>query len=216
MTIPKGYVDDVVKENFGDKMVHLSIPIVEANQSQIEEGVIIYEFKNGMLSDITNNGVYGKSQKQIKILVNTANSLGVKNSKLAEGLRDEDGYVYTLDDSIFDEKVITYIGTNEYFNRYLHNGQKLGSVTTIEPKGKLFYDFIEAGIDAVNGSYFKSYFEVLRIKSNPYDIVALLVLAEIYNGLGYYNNGIINPYLYSGTSIYTADGSYDPDTVDIW
>ncbi|MDL2302568.1 hypothetical protein LJC58_09470 [Lachnospiraceae bacterium OttesenSCG-928-D06] len=42
----------------------------------------------------------------------------------------------------------------------------------------------------------------MKIKSCTNDIVALLTLAEIYSGTGYYDNGYINPYLYSGTNVY--------------
>ena len=35
----------------------------------------------------------------------------------------------------------------------------------------------------------------------------MMCFAEVYNGLGYYNNGKVSPYLYSGTNLYTS-GKY--------
>ena len=47
----------------------------------------------------------------------------------------------------------------------------------------------------------------------------MISFAEVYNGLGYYNNNHISPYIYSGTSAYksgkyTSDGVYDANAVD--
>lgn len=101
------------------------------------------------------------------------------------------------------------------FNCYLHNGQTLGSITTMEPKGNFFTDFDEAAVDAVT----------TKLSSVPLpfgentDIATMLTFAESYNGFGYANNEYVNPYLYSGTNIYvsgkyTADHIYDPSVVD--
>ena len=45
------------------------------------------------------------------------------------------------------------------------------------------------------------------LTSDSKDIVAMMCFAEVYNGLGYYNNGHISPYLYSGTNLYVS-GKY--------
>ena len=103
------------------------------------------------------------------------------------------------------------------FNVYLHNGQSLGQVTTKEPRGKLFYNFDEAALDAIAE---KSYeISKLDITYDTQDMTAMLCFLETYNGLGYYKNGYVNPYLYSGTNVYVsgkyiADHVYNPKAVD--
>mgnify|MGYP001782812480 FL=1 len=47
----------------------------------------------------------------------------------------------------------------------------------------------------------------------------MVSFAEVYNGLGYYYNGHVSPYIYSGTSAYTSgkyvsDSNYDANAVD--
>jgi len=54
------------------------------------------------------------------------------------------------------------------------------------------------------------------LTSESEDVAAMMAFAERYNGLGYYNNGSISPYMYSGTDVYssgkyTEDHGYDPD-----
>lgn len=51
------------------------------------------------------------------------------------------------------------------------------------------------------------------------DMATMLTYAEKYNGFGYANNQRINPYLYSGTDLYSSgkyvkDGKYDSSVVD--
>ena len=94
---------------------------------------------------------------------------------------------------------------NGSFNVYLHNGEQLGNVTVKEPKNIIFYDFNLAAIDAINKK--KDYKEKYYLTSDSKDIVAMMCFAEVYNGLGYYNNGHISPYLYSGTNVYIS-GKY--------
>ena len=40
----------------------------------------------------------------------------------------------------------------------------------------------------------------------------MLCFAEVYNGLGYYNNNHISPYIWSGTSAYKP-GKYSKDNI---
>lgn len=103
------------------------------------------------------------------------------------------------------------------FNVYLHNGETLGSVTIKDPKGKLFYDFDEAALDAMYDQ--RSKLRMLGITYETRDMTAMLCFLETYNGKGYYNHQHVNPYLYSGTNVYVSgkyvsDGVYDPETVD--
>ena len=103
------------------------------------------------------------------------------------------------------------------------NGDLLGEKMTHWPYyDEVFYVFETAAIDALNDKYKQTHRKRLNINNDTTDIVALLTHAEIYNGLGYYNNNKINPYLYSRTNIYEkgkfveVDGAsvYKPDLID--
>jgi|GEM_PF-2788999 len=94
---------------------------------------------------------------------------------------------------------------NGTFNVYLHNGEKLGTPTKLVPVGKDFNDFIEAAIDAMKDE--KAYIDRYNLWLGSDDIIAMMAFAEVYNGLGYYNNNRVSPYLYSGTNVYTS-GKY--------
>ena len=103
------------------------------------------------------------------------------------------------------------------FNVYLHNGQTLGQVTTIVPTGKLYTNFDDAALNAIAEK--SSIIGKLNLTYETQDMTAMLCFLETYNGLGYYKNNRINPYLYSGTNVYisgkyVADGVYDPNAVD--
>ncbi len=97
------------------------------------------------------------------------------------------------------------------FNTYLHNGQRLGRVTTIVPKGKFFTDWEEAAIDALRS-------ENLNLKPDS-DLGALAEAAERYNGLGYRYRNLPSPYVWAGTDhyqggLFVRDGVFDPNKVD--
>ncbi|WP_218639031.1 C39 family peptidase, partial [Paenibacillus sp. FSL H7-0331] len=103
------------------------------------------------------------------------------------------------------------------FNTYLHNGQQLGQITTEVPRGKLFYDFEEAAVDALLEKDPNRKFHNLSGNSN--DLVAMLAYAEAYNGWGYLDNDRVSPYVYNGTNVYeigkyTEDRIYDPNVID--
>ena len=104
------------------------------------------------------------------------------------------------------------------FETYLHNGQPLGEPTTIVPKGRIFYDFSEAAIDALNSEQKNKDISLSKDDS----IEMMMLFAELYNGTGYtdYKN-TVSPYnyVYSGTDVYisgkyASDGVYDPNLVD--
>ena len=106
---------------------------------------------------------------------------------------------------------------NSTFGIYLHNGQMLGSPTTIVPVGKNFNNFHDAAVDAFKDK--NSLINTLQLCYHSRDEVAILTFAEAYNGDGYFKMGVVSPYLYSGTNLYTkglytSDGKYDPNAVE--
>lgn len=93
------------------------------------------------------------------------------------------------------------------FNTYLHNGQRLGQVTTIVPRNILFNDWDSAAVHALT---YKNYG-----KATDGDLNSCLAFAERYNGLGYRKRGVASPYVWSGTTNYSGgkfvrDGVYNP------
>lgn len=102
------------------------------------------------------------------------------------------------------------------FKTYLHNGQPLGEPTTIVPKGRIFNDFTEAAVDALNSKQ-----KSIGLNLSEDDSIEMMAtFAELYNGTGYSDyHDTSSPYVYSGTNVYTSgkytsDGKYDPDKVD--
>lgn len=108
------------------------------------------------------------------------------------------------------------------FSRHLHNGDPLTRRTTHVPVGRPVadpwngkgtpYTWIESAIDALSMPG-KSY-QVQQSWTLP----LMLSRLERYNGIGYIRRGVYTPYLWSGTTYYTAgkfvkDGVYDPDAV---
>lgn len=101
---------------------------------------------------------------------------------------------------------------NGDFQVYLHNGQKLGEVTTIEPKGILYNDFYLAAQNAMEekGNYIEKY----HLYPETEDIVAMMCFVEVYNGLGYFNHNHVSPYNYSGTNLYVSGKYVEERTAD--
>lgn len=103
------------------------------------------------------------------------------------------------------------------FDSYMHNGDPLGQVTTHVPKGIYFETFEESAIDALTG--FEEYRDRYGLSADSSDLSSMMSFGERYNGMGYFNKGRTNPYLYSGTDAYTtgkyvADGVYDGNFKD--
>lgn len=103
------------------------------------------------------------------------------------------------------------------FGTYLHNGEKLGQVTTLVPKGILFDAWEPAAVHAL--TKFSGLREQLGLSAGSTDLAAMATFAEHYNGLGYHHRGIASPYVYSGTDAYqkgkyVADGQFDAQAVD--
>jgi lysozyme family protein/peptidoglycan hydrolase-like protein with peptidoglycan-binding domain len=106
------------------------------------------------------------------------------------------------------------------FNTYLGNGQPLGQVTTIVPKGRGPFTgpnaFIDGCVDALRLEGF--------VGATDWGIARTLFRLEGFNGFGYHKFGVNSPYLYGGSTIYgppeakggkfVRDGVFDPNTVD--
>lgn len=97
------------------------------------------------------------------------------------------------------------------FKTYLHNGEKLGKVTQLVPKGIYFEDWTDAAVHAI-----KSHNPQIVDSNN---VKTWYEFAERYNGLGYRNKGVASPYVWAGTDNYTSgkyvsDGKYSADYVD--
>jgi hypothetical protein len=71
-------------------------------------------------------------------------------------------------------------------------------------------DFIGTSVAKLNESYYVNYRNKYALESSSVDIIAMCAFAEVWNGLGYYNQGYLSPYIYSGTDIYIS-GKYDYD-----
>ena len=85
------------------------------------------------------------------------------------------------------------------------------------PQGIYFDNFEDAAIDALSGQSQNR--DAFNLSASSTDIVAMCAFAERYNGLGYYNKGVVTPYVYSGTNIYEGgkyvrDGVFDPNVID--
>ena len=106
------------------------------------------------------------------------------------------------------------------FDTYLGNGQSLGRVTTIVPKGRGAFTgpnaFVDGAVDA------------LRIQgllgATDWSIPRILFRLEGFNGFGYHGKGVNSPYLFGGSSLYgppearggkyVRDGVFDSNVVD--
>jgi lysozyme family protein/peptidoglycan hydrolase-like protein with peptidoglycan-binding domain len=84
------------------------------------------------------------------------------------------------------------------FDTYLGNGQSLGRVTTIVPKGRGPFTgpdaFTNGAIDALRLEGF--------IGANDWGVARTLHRLEGFNGYGYHGKGVNSPYLYGGSTIY--------------
>lgn len=117
------------------------------------------------------------------------------------------------------------------FDKYLHNGQPLGSPTTAVPKDVYFEEdqWELAAIHALGGyndgrecfdlrgkkasEYAKDNREKLGLTEHSKDMGSMLAFAELYNGKGYRNRGKMSSYVYAGTNLaprgrYAGDGNF--------
>jgi lysozyme family protein len=105
--------------------------------------------------------------------------------------------------------------TSMSLRAYLGNGEMIigtNRKTQAVPKMRgPFMTFHEGAVDALRLSF--------SGMSNWNDTGNLLVRAELWNGEGYNRLGMVNPYLFAGTSIYHKgkfdyDGRHNPNLVD--
>jgi lysozyme family protein len=107
-----------------------------------------------------------------------------------------------------------YRESSQDFSKSLAQGDPWNAVSHNVPAGRgPFKSFEEAAVDAL-------------VKCAPYaarltnwSIGGMLTNLERYNGIGYANNGIPSPYIWSGTDQYQSgkyvrDGVFDPNAVD--
>jgi lysozyme family protein/peptidoglycan hydrolase-like protein with peptidoglycan-binding domain len=84
------------------------------------------------------------------------------------------------------------------FNTYLGNGQPLGRVTTIVPKGRGPFAgpqaFVDGAVDAFRLEGF--------LGASDWSIGRMLYRLEGFNGYGYHSQGVNSPYLYGGSTLY--------------
>jgi lysozyme family protein/peptidoglycan hydrolase-like protein with peptidoglycan-binding domain len=84
------------------------------------------------------------------------------------------------------------------FNTYLGNGQLLGRVTTMVPRGRGPFvgphAFVDGAVDAFSLEGF--------LGASDWSIARILFRLEGFNGFGYHRFGVNSPYLYGGSTIY--------------
>lgn len=109
------------------------------------------------------------------------------------------------------------------FTTYLHNGDPMRNSdgdsipTTDDPRGYIAVSWTTAAIDAIDRE--TKAWAVSDIDHDCRDLVTMCVFAEFYNGEGYAERGVPDPYVLAGTSGYKAgkfvsDGKFDPTAVD--
>lgn len=106
------------------------------------------------------------------------------------------------------------------FDFHLHCGDPLTARTTHVPKGRPKddpaagkgkpYTWEESALDALRYMEYD--------KQTAWGISSCLFLFEKYNGMGYNRKGLLSPYIWSYTNLYTKgkfvlDGKYDPNAV---
>jgi lysozyme family protein len=106
------------------------------------------------------------------------------------------------------------------FTTYLGNGQPLGHVTTIVPRGRGPFTgptaFVDGCVDALRLEGF--------VGATDWGIARTLFRLEGFNGFGYHNFGVNSPYLYGGSTLYgppeakagkyVSDGVFNANVVD--
>lgn len=104
--------------------------------------------------------------------------------------------------------------SDQSFQCHLHNGDPLTARTIHEPKnrplgGQPPFTWIDSTVDVFHSLW----------RPHQWDMPGCLEFMERYNGLGYRERGVMTPYLWDYTSLYTSglfigDGTFDPEACE--
>lgn len=114
--------------------------------------------------------------------------------------------------------------SNARFDTYLGNGQSLGRVTTITPKGRGPWTGPRAWEDGAVDALHLTGLDKVADLPDGWSIERALYQEELWNGFGYRSHGVNTPYLWAGTNQYgppgaapgkfVADGKWDGRYID--
>ena len=187
---------------------------IEVGMAMAEENNEIEYVDGADIMSKPDNPLYNYTEENVRSIVMLDPKFDNERDKFREAYEENIERYRELADKIgVPPELIAIIhyreNTKDYlegsFGVYLHNGEQLGRKTEKVPKGIYFDDFDLAAEDAIKQK--ENFIEKYHLTADSKDIVAMMCFAEVYNGLGYYNNGHISPYLYSGTNLYTS-GKY--------
>lgn len=177
-----------------------------------------------------NTPFYNYTRENIKAITTINHEMDMEVQKFADTYeKNKERYIALSKETNIPPEVIAVIHYREsapdYFNGtfqvYLHNGEQLGNKTQLVPQDILFYDFDTAAKDALDRK--RSCADKYHVTVESADLVGMMCYLEEYNGAGYYKNGHISPYSYSGTNLYVSGkyveeenegGKYNEEVVD--
>ncbi len=177
-----------------------------------------------------NTPFYNYTRENIKAITTINHEMDMEVQKFADTYeKNKERYIALSKETNIPPEVIAVIHYREsapdYFNGtfqvYLHNGEQLGNKTQLVPQDLLFYDFDTAAKDALDRK--RSCADKYHVTVESADLVGMMCYLEEYNGAGYYKNGHISPYSYSGTNLYVSGkyveeenegGKYNEEVVD--
>lgn len=173
---------------------------------------------------------YNYTRENIKAITTINHEMDMEVQKFTDTYeKNKERYIALSKETNIPPEVIAVIHYREsapdYFNGtfqvYLHNGEQLGNKTQLVPQDLLFYDFDTAAKDALDRK--RSCADKYHVTVESADLVGMMCYLEEYNGAGYYKNGHISPYSYSGTNLYVSGkyveeenegGKYNEEVVD--
>lgn len=177
-----------------------------------------------------NTPFYNYTRENIKAITTINHEMDMEVQKFADTYeKNKEIYIALSKETNIPPELIAVIHYREsapdYFNGtfqvYLHNGEQLGNKTQLVPQDLLFYDFDTAAKDALDRK--RSCADKYHVTVESADLVGMMCYLEEYNGAGYYKNGHISPYSYSGTNLYVSGkyveeenegGKYNEEVVD--
>ena len=116
-------------------------------------------------------------------------------------------------------EIIAIIHYRENTTDYLNGNFKIDITNGTDHPDYTDNQFIEQAENVFNRKYFQRFLNKYSLYPGTNDVIGMLCYMEVYNGLGYYESGILSPYIYSGTPLYesgkyTEDHVYEQDTED--